>query len=704
MTELTVPRAGLAPGPVAPAQIRPQPQAMPGLAQLGQAVARGGIAIQNDALDRQMARLQVDTEKALGELRLKTEELGDPEAIDAAWTSGIAKLRDSYRTGTDEFGRPRVARQNAERFDLAFDSVANRHALALGERNLLLRQSQRAATYFDYRNTILQQADQTDPADRGDMLATHDAQIDAMVASGALTPEQAAEAKHSVRVDMEATDAVKMLSGDHPEDFLASLKAGDFATTAPEQLAKWEAAARGAVAARDKAMAAEADRLRKDRLAQSKTDLTEATALVRAGRVSSNEALAEDPDLQAEFPELVAELKGAAALRDAGHAIATMPPAELKALRAEIAAEDVTRSWQNDALKAIDAQIAANAKGYATDPVGYARAQGLPGLLVKQMPDPAQADPGAYGVAFQRAIVDAMTLQGDGYAENPPVLSNDDAAALKAATAADQDPGRRAQLGFVLASAAGAHPEILTRLGLDPVFVHVAGLQTAGRASQRLASEILRGQQAIDSRTAILPPLADRTEAVFASLDGLFGDIPGGEAQQATITAAADALYAARKRSTDPAGDIDEDAYRQALHEVMGGTGSFDSRDAAGGAQQVGGTVTLLPPGVRAAAVDDRLYSLRLQLQSAELARVRGGDRSEAALASLQSASLSGGTPTIRGEPITAASLGRAVLVAIGDDRYRMGYATNSGTLFFADSTSGGPWEFSLTRLLEADQ
>ena len=170
MSELTVPRAPVTVGRTA--TIRHE---SPGTGELaaafGNRLLAFGTALEADRLDREMARLKVDMTRDLGELRLQVEDMGDPDAAGAAWDAGVASIRKNYLTGTGENGRPRVDKKNEGNFGLAFDDLTNTHALAIGRRGLALRQSQRAATYYDYGNVAAAQAVTADPETQAQMIA-----------------------------------------------------------------------------------------------------------------------------------------------------------------------------------------------------------------------------------------------------------------------------------------------------------------------------------------------------------------------------------------------------------------------------------------------------------------------------------------------------------------------------------------------------
>jgi hypothetical protein len=140
MTQLSMPYAGTNPGRPAQAQPQPVDGRAGAVADFGQVMLDVGTALENDRLDREIKRAQVDMTRELNDLRLQVEGIGDPDAADAAWQQGVEQLRSAYVAPAAD-GRARISPANADRFGLAFDDLANRHASSLGARSLELRQS-----------------------------------------------------------------------------------------------------------------------------------------------------------------------------------------------------------------------------------------------------------------------------------------------------------------------------------------------------------------------------------------------------------------------------------------------------------------------------------------------------------------------------------------------------------------------------------
>ena len=702
MSELTVPRAPNIVGRTATEQFEaPQTGAM--VAQFGNRMLQFGTALEADRLDRQMSRLRVDMTKDLGDLRLQVEEIGDPEAAGAAWDQGIARLRQTYQEGTDDRGRPRIDPKNAENFGLAFDDLSNTHALALGGRFLALRQSQRAATYYEYSTVAGDQAAKADPATRDKLYADFDEETDRQVAAGTMDPEKAAIAKRDFRQRTENAAAIELQAAD-PQGLIEALDGDEFANLDPETRARYGVSAQAEVDRRAVAEQKAAEAGAKEAAAQVDKDLGKLIDLSdHGGAIAVDQAFLARPDVQASprYPEAMAAL----ALRQEIPDLAFKTPAELDALIAAEKKRPISETWDEKRLVVLEAQRERATDGLRTDPLGYAKKSGFP---VPQLPAFDPANPDAFADAIAARVTFGQDMKAKGYSADAVILDQDEQAALTKTFAGMADPAAKAALAGALTGAVlerGGDPGQIAALAADPVLSWVGGMQARGAGSPGLAAEILSGEQAMEAKNLILPPAADRLAPTFEQLGTVFSDLPGGEAQQASVMAAADALYASRVRRIDPTGAIDEDLYRQALHEVMGGSGQVGSSNARGGLQEVNGRLTLLDPGIRA---DDFTVTMdRLQAQmisgangfALPAASQVGHSWPQSAEAALQSSSRSGGLPTINGEVLTAEDMASASFIAVAPDQYVMVLDIGSGEQA-VDSATGQPWRFSLKRLM----
>ncbi len=690
---LTVPRAGTDAGRAA-RPVFEEPQTGNVIQAFGDQVAQIGDRLETDRLDREMRRLQVDMTKDLNDLRLQAEEIGDPDELGQFWDQGVAGLKDRYLTGKRENGRAIVDPKNAEAWGLGFDDLANRHGFAIGQTALALRQSQRVGTFLDYEQVAGQQAALTDPNTRDELYLDYDAQVDDMVNRGVFSPEVGAAKKRDFRAASETANLTYLIAED-PDAVLDGLEAGVWSGLDAQQVASWTAKAETAIAAREekaqKAAEAEAGQVS----AQIKGNLNEAIAIVGKGRVSPLEALVDDPVAQEEHPELVAELRGAVALRDEKIFIDQMTPDELEALSDRMAGETVMRKWQTEAKDTVDARLAEAKTELARDPIAYSAKVELP------VPPLDLSSPDAMVEGLGARAVFGNWLTKRGYTERPVYLSLDEQAALKAMIdpKGNTAPADRARIARVLATTLG--PGAVAGLAPDLPFVHVAGFLGAG-GNDALATEILRGQEEIARKTVVMPPLSDRAAPFFSTVGGLFDELPKtGVRAKETLFATADALYAARN-GLDPDGEIDAEAYAQATHEAMGGTGSFGSSDATGGIQDINGHTTFMPMGLSQSRVERALDSLGDALGDVPVLGGKEKPRYTAATGAIAAASESGNLPVINGQYLTAEDLQDLQFIAVGDDSYVLARREGNTLVRALDAVTGDEFRLSLTRLTDA--
>lgn len=614
---LILPRAGTDPGRAArAAEIVPnETGAM--LAGLGDIAAQVGQQLENDRRDRNFQRAQVDLTREVNDLRLGVEQIGNPDEAEAFWKRGVQGLRQRYleTEGEDAVLDPR----NRDRFGIAFDRLVDATAFSVGARNLGLRRSQRAATAFELRQEASRMGAGADPQTRAALFAEIDEDIALRLQSGDLTPEEAAKERFAARGEISNAHAIRMITED-PQSFLEA-DIEDFPGMDGDTFERYRAQAASAQATAENQAAAAAEKAARERQAALGSRLTEMRDIMADGRTAVDEEFLSDPEVQA-HPDF-AETMAMRSLRDENVALAEMTPDQIDALIAGERGKKVAHKFQTERLKVLEDWRDRHEEGFARDPIAYARSlwnrtDRPSARQIIDLPDFDPSNPEAFGQALALRARQGQELVDEGFTTELRILTDAERETLRAQAGQDNDPASRAALAQVLATSLPRESfDRLSSVIDDPVFSHVGGLMASGGA-RAVAEEVLRGQQVIGQGNVILPPVRDRTEPAFAAVRDFFADVPGGEALQATITKSADALYAARIRRSDPAGGIDEDVYRQALHEVMGGQGRFDARDAKGGMQMFREKLTPLPLGVGARDVERAMSSLLGDLSGVE--------------------------------------------------------------------------------------
>ena len=691
MSQLTVPKAGVDPGRAATVRVE-TPTGGADIAKLGNVMADVGVKLENDRLQRQMNRLGVDLTRDMNNLALELSEIGDPDQLESTFQQRTEELRAAYMDGADQNGRPRVDRKNAEAFGLAFDELRNRHELAIGRQALAGRFAQREATFTEFTHEATVAAANSDPEIRQTYLEQGIAQIDQLEANGIIDANEAATRKLGLRANLDNAAAIQDMAQD-PEAFLERMDAGEYDGLGGETLARYRVSAEAQIAA-----AAEKERKAVETATKAEqkliTDqLNEMSGIWSLGqRAAGEDAFLSRPEVQANpaYPEAMAQRE----IMLEQPSLATMTPAELRALVEEERAKPKVRKFQAERVAVLEKRLAEEETAWSNDPIQHARDLGL---ADPQLPEFDPADPKAFGAALRNFRAVSEALVDEGYTSTDAVFDKETSEQLKTIIADTSDPAARATLSALVAGSLGDRPDVLKELGVDPAFRMAGELQLAG-SSPQVAEGIMRGQRALDQGNVILPPVSDRLDAATDVLDDLFFDVTGGAETQAMIRAAADARYADSFGKTDPSGQLDADAYLQSLHEVMGGSGAWDSSQARGGVQEINGAPTLLPVGVRARDVEQALTHLG--------SRRAGGVRptfkiSDEALAEdLARISLTGQPPLLGGRPMTEDTFEELSLRAVADGVYEFTFVNDNGQVLVPETPDGEPYRFVLSSLL----
>lgn len=701
---LTVPTAGVSGGRAAELQFE-APQTGNVIRAFGERVKELGDRLESERLDLEMSRLQVDMTRDLGQLRLKYENMGDPEAIEAGWGSELAALKQSYLSGRTETGRARIDPKLRERWELGFDDLAERHAFALGTKVLALRRSQSVATYIEREATTAQAMIGVDPATRATLAAQNDATIDELVLKGAFSPEAGAAAKLKFRQEGDFNAAVDDLSRD-PELLRAGLDGNAYPDLTPEGRAKLEGFYAAALDKQAKAAEAGAAKI----VAAQAAELREGIAIMKAGQPWKAVGKLDDPAYAAANPELWAEARQAQWLLENGKNIAQMTVAELEALKAEITAPGFDRSWQVEPVALIDKQIAETEKAWATNGIAAAKAADLP---VPELADFDPANPGAFAKSLAERAAFAGWAETKGYAEAVPLVDEAEAARLKALVGPNADPAARVALASALVAGGGGRGEGAARAaGASDVFLFAMGLINEGRDAS-LAEAMLRGDSKIVRQTVILPSDKDMTMIFDEITGGLFGSDPAANDE---VFAAARALYADGATGIDPeqvkdsfllADGAARRQFAAAVQMVLGGSADANGNLTIGGIQEVAGGMVVLPAGVSQQAANDAWDNLGKQLRGRvwdpKLADwPRGPEGATDVLRGLKAASIGGGQVPDLGPDPYLTYLNGLQIEAYGPDLYVLWYPNRAGQKTYIENGDGKTFTLSMRALLKA--
>lgn len=710
---LTVPRAGSFAGRSANLQAPPSgAEQWQALAQLGGTITDVALKLEQDRLQREMNRAQVDLAREMNELSLQMREIGDPDELDRQWTERSAALRQSWLEGTDERGRPRISRGNAEQFGIAFDDLANRVGFGIGSRALDLRHSQREATWLDAQHTLMQTAATGDEATRSHLFAEANRQIDEMMAAGVITPEEAQRRRMDLQAGTANAIAIRMVQDD-PHALLQAIGEGQLTDLDAETQARYAVQAQNTIDQRNREADREAERIARER------ETAVGDALDQMIRI-----IGVNPDARIDYALLqqatdeghpkAAEANAAVDLAIEYPMFRQMHPSVLQALITREEQRPVDALWQTERLQLLREAHAEAVQGWTSDPVAFADEVGMavPPLIL----DPADPQSTAASIEARRQFADDLT--GRNYMALPRVFTDEERVAIAAATAVDANPVDRVELARALTlSLQGLGTDGVPSLSNDPVFIHTGNLLATGMPDQ-LATEIFRGQQVIAQNNIVLPTNASILQVAGADVAQVFSGIAGGEVEQRRVIETANALYAARMRFTDPgAADtpIDEAAYRQALFEAMGGIGNHDSRDATGGLRMLNGFPTVLPPGVTSSLAEVAIANLGRPSMTAggvgttQRARdILAGDATSGQrdwdgarmIQQLRASSPTGQVPGLSADPERLwRDLQDAQFRAVGGGQYEIVWPLQNGLRYLPD-TNGEPFRLDLNRLI----
>jgi hypothetical protein len=464
--------------------------------------------------------------------------------------------------------------------------------------------------------------------------------------------------------------------------------------------------------------------------AQRRSDIALANTARREGRVADVEAeLLQDPIAQQDpaFEELALRI----ALDDEYPDFRRLTPDQMRARLADEKARPVQSEPQLLIQQAMNRAIDEAEAAWTKDPQAHYAA--ITGRDLTPLPDIATADPQDLATALRNRAIRARAMSESGYTDTTALFTVDEREALAETLGTSGNPAVRATAAAAFArglNVAGLGIDAMTaaeELGLDGVFTHVGGLLAYGGASERTARQIFEGQRIIAARDAPLPPITEqRGEAFRALADVLsFGIDPerGTQDERALfdqITESAMALYAQRAANDADFKDgrLRETDFLQAVHEVMGGTGKYDARNATGGLRRVGGVLTLIPQNTRASDIEAGLRAVGVDLSrdpgsmATEIDLGHGlrlGATDDAQFGpppvsedTMRAISVNGTVPMFGGAPMDAATWRRGRLRALADGTYTLEFIVpGTGELRMAADENGDPWEIDIRALID---
>lgn len=567
---ITVPKAGTNAGRAPEIRVRtPQTGAM--IANLGQTGFNVTARLQEERDQREFQRAKIDLTRDLNNLRLEAMQIGDPDQLDAFWTARTTELRNSYLNGDGPDGAPRVNERIRPDFELAYDSLANSLAFDVGRDALAARMSQREANWLAYSQEITAGAGTSGPEARAVMIDQGAAMIDGMVAEGTITPEEGQRRKMELAAAADNAAAMQAIAID-PQGFLTDLDAGIYANLDAETQSRYRVQAGAALEriAAEEARAAEqaANAAAKERDAT----IREMISVMGQGRVPANIGMLDDP--AAKDSPLYAEAMASYQLLREQPRLAEMSLDELDTLIAAEEERPITYAYQAERLKVLEEQRARMAKGYTTDPIGFAREQGFP---VPDLPDFDPNDPKPYMRALLARQAMAETLMDKGLIDTPTLFEAGEADAYASTYGPGGDP--EARLKWLMAMSATLGPDAPAAAGKatgDPVTGYAASLLAQG-AQPGVVRDILAGQRRMADKTVVMP---SRNEFVTAYSDATGQEFRNQFDLTPDLLDSAIALYAEAGGDGDT---IDTDLFGTSVQRALGATLDDKGRPVSGG-------------------------------------------------------------------------------------------------------------------------
>lgn len=686
---LTVPRGPVIGGVAASPRVEAT-ETGAAFANLGDRMFEVGMRIAQEREQRALGQAKTATMKWLNDTQLQAQAIGDPDELDSWASTEFQRGRQAIVDAAPQAVRDQVGQM--------VDDMATPHMGRMGQRALDLRQSQEVANLSVMGEELARAAATGDAQIMASSRAQMDEHLQGLVTRGVLMPDAAERQRQNWDVQVQQSRATSILGvGDaaSAQAFLDQADAGEFDLLPSDDIARLRVQAERNIASEER-----------QRQADIGKRLGEIADIANDGRVAVDEEFLTSPEVQANPG--YAKAAAAISLRKEVADLPWRTVAQLDQLIAEEKARPIDAPWRNDRLAALIQYRDEAATGWKSDPIGFAAAKGM---QVPALPEFDPADPGAFAGAIADRVGFVGALRAEGYANTNVPLSIDEQAHLKRQLDVGAPPAERAALAKAIVEGTRANPSAADAVLADPVLRHVGGLLATTRNRDGVAAEILTGQQVMAHQGIDMPALKDRVGTVFDQVGALFLDMEAGAQQQQSIIAATDALYAARRGRVDPAGDYDSATYAQALHEVLGGTGSvtdggmlFDGRsdNATGGVATINGRPTILPVGVRSQDVSQGLRVLRRNLsgRAGDGAPVATGHNQVEKARGALSAASGGGLPMWRGADLDADDMDSVELIAIGDDRYTMVVTERGARVRPVDSRTGDAFEFSLKTLL----
>jgi hypothetical protein len=441
---------------------------------------------------------------------------------------------------------------------------------------------------------------------------------------------------------------------------------------------------------------------------QHRESLRTIIAAREEGLVGADEAILSDPEVWASDPELAQEAAAWIEFRSAFPGFQSLPPAQQQAVIADLRAQPVQDEYQIAMIGKAEEAASAGQRAWAEDPIARA-AEVLP-TAPPPIPAYDPADPQAMMNALTARAEYANGLVQQGYVARPTFFSRAEADDLSLAMGKDMPDEVRLALAQAVASGLGDNAIFaFDQLDLDPVLGH-SGRMLASGGDAATAMEALRGQRMLDEGLVSIPAALTRIDAVAPEISEALSGIPANDVEMlSSITAYAQAIYAANARGVDPDSQQAKDLMAAAIQRAMGQSEDANGR-TTGGVQRVLNGSVWLPVGMSGDLVNERLRDMvppsGLGAGFQDMAEAFNDSRDVrlARWRASQAEGIAPSLPYVGTQPMPANLLRSARLVPVGGENgsvYRM-EIVRSGTVLDVVTESGDIFYLDLKRMMEA--
>lgn len=689
---LTVPKAGIIAGRAPNTGAIPVPQSNLGgvMADFGAKMAQVGQQMETDRLQRDLGRARVSMMQGLNNLGLEFEQIGDPDTIDREFMPKTEELKQELFQSIDP--------KNQEDAGLIFDEMRAAQGAKLGARAIDLRQSQRRADLDALSDTVVQSWAGSTPEMKRVAMGTLDDQLDQLLSSGAITPEEAQTYRLKTVRSGVSTEANRDLTSD-PQKFLTDLETGKYPDLDAQTRETLRSTATSHIAVNRKAA-----------VASAKTYFTEGKKVIALGRdwagAPDAERMLSDPEIAAlpEAREYIAQRDLNAGLPE----FARLPLQKKIELAQAEAAKPIEGDYDDSRLKAMQSAIDIEKKGFAEDPVEMARKLNLP--AAPQIADIATSsgDDLARSIAARANWSSALNISA--------MFSADERRALTEAIGPDKSPSDRARIAGALYAAlpAPAARSAIGEIGGDPVFSAVGSMLSNG-GNDVTARQIFEGQRMSRDHLAKAPSKKDLGTSFTQTFGNLFEDGTGPMADQGDVRRgvmeAANALYLFKTGRDADSDDFDDAQYKQAVFETLGGKGEFGDAGSIGGLYPVtspqGRDYDLpIPAGRKGIEVDAAFDWMREQAFAPQNSPVTAKANTEKAVRQgpdlWSRISTDGSSPGWKGKTLDSDTFSKTNFRYIGNDRYVLTVQNpaTGRTEAIYDENGKAPWVVDIGKLL----